>query len=309
MDEPQIPTRLPEEPQAGTDGPFFQRISPLVFTIISLMIIFFLYQFVGGIVTLLLFKGSVTPGNVVLVRWATMIGQILFILIPTLYLVKLRRVSFRECFRLKVPDYKEIVLTIVAVFALQQILQGYMVLQDAIPLPAGLDKLVEQIKELYEQTYRVLLTSESVGEFLFVVLVVAIVPALSEELLFRGLVQSSLAEQISGFQAAVIAGVVFGAYHLNPVAFVPLAALGVFFGFIVYRSGSIIVAVSAHLFNNLIACVAMYLQIGEEFIAVAPGAEVTTGLLLVNNLLFAVVFVAATYYFVVVTRRTPTVDQ
>lgn len=308
MDEPLIPTPPGEEPPAQVDQPFFARLSPLVFAILSLVIIFFLYQFIGGIVTLLLFKGSVTPENVALVRWATMIGQVLLILVPTVYLVKLRRVSYRECFRLRVPDYKEVVLAIVAVFALQQLLQGYMVLQDAIPLPSGLDKLVQQIKDLYEQTYRVLLTSESIGEFMFVVLVVALVPALSEELLFRGLVQSSLAEQLSGLQAAVISGLVFGAYHLNPVAFIPLAGLGVFFGFIVYRSASIIVAVSAHLFNNLIACVAMYLQIGEEFVAVAPGAEVTTSLLLVNNLLFLVVFVVATYYFVVITRPATSVD-
>jgi membrane protease YdiL (CAAX protease family) len=96
--------------------------------------------------------------------------------------------------------------------------------------------------------------------------------------------------------------VIFGAYHLNPFAFVPLAALGTFFGFIVYRSQNITVAISAHFFNNFVACAAVYMRLDEEFIALAPAGDVTPEVLFFNYVLFGAVFVVSTYYFMRVTE-------
>jgi membrane protease YdiL (CAAX protease family) len=133
--------------------------------------------------------------------------------------------------------------------------------------------------------------------------VVALVPALCEELLFRGLVQRSFEEVTPGIRGAVIAGLIFGAYHLNPFALVPVAALGVYLGFIVYRAENISVAISTHFFNNFIACTAAYLKIDDDVVVLAPGGMVTPSVLVMNYGFFAVVFVLATYYFIRVTER------
>jgi len=79
--------------------------------------------------------------------------------------------------------------------------------------------------------------------------------------------------------------------------------LGVYFGYLVYRSGSITVSISAHFFNNFVACVALYLNVNDDFIALAPDGKPTWPALLANFALFGVVFVAATYYFIMITRR------
>jgi len=188
-------------------------------------------------------------------------------------------------------------------FALQQLMQGYMALQDSIPLPPDLQKVLDTFKQMIDQTYRVLVTAKSPLEFLFVVVIVALTPAVCEELLFRGLVQGALGEAVGGFRAAVLAGLIFGIYHLNPFSLVPLVALGVYFGYLVYRSGSITVSISAHFFNNFVACVALYLNVDDDFIALAPSGPWTWPILLGNFALFGLVFVGATYYFIVITRR------
>lgn len=281
--------------------PFFQRIPVLPFALLSLGIIFFLYQFVGGGITFVLFRGTITEENVGLVRWSTLIGQVLFILLPTLLLTKLRGHSPVRYLRLHIPEYREVVLTVIAVFALQQILQGYMALQDAVPLPSKVQEFVTQFKKLFEETYRLLVVSHSPGEFLFVVFVVALVPAFAEELLFRGLVQRSVEEATDGLRAAVVAGIIFGAYHLNPFSFIPLIVLGVYFGFIVYRSRNISVAISAHFFNNFVACAAAYVQLDEDFVAIAPGRHPSTFLVSANSAIFLLVFLLASYYYIHVT--------
>jgi len=106
--------------------------------------------------------------------------------------------------------------------------------------------------------------------------------------------------------AAVVAGIVFGLYHLNPFAVIPLIALGVYFGFVVYITRNIVTAIVAHFINNFVACLALYLNFGEDFIAISPTETPDAGMLAANFILSAVVFVFTTYYLVRVTSRSTT---
>lgn len=300
-------TPVPDTPSLNNQPPLplltpIQRMHPVLFAFLSLGLVFFLYQVIGGGIAFLIGGARVTEDNVALVRWTTVAGQLIFILVPTLLLVRLRRPALLEFFRLRAPDYREIIAVIIAVFALQQMLVGYMALQDMIPLPTELRKFLDVIKKLYEDTYRLLLVANSPLGFVGVVVVAALVPAVAEELLFRGLVQRSFEEVAGGYRGALLAGLIFGAYHLIPTSIVPLAILGIFLGFVVVRTQNITVAMTAHFFNNFVACVAMYLHLDEDFIAVAPTGEATTTSLAANFALFAVVFLAACSYLVLITR-------
>ncbi len=285
------------------------------FVSVSLIGIFFLYQIVGGTITFLLFGMDMADSNVTIVRLATMVGQVLFILIPTVILAKLRFPGRTNVFRFGDFHPGQLLLVLVAVFALQQLLQGYLMLQEAVPLelPPVVQQFVDQIKKLMEQMYRMLTSADSFPEFLFVVLVIAVTPAICEEILFRGLIQTTLEESGThdgggsrpqrGLTAAVIAGIVFGVYHLNPFTLIPLIVLGVYFGFVVYRTQNIVTSIAAHFFNNFLACVVVYLQLDENFIAISPDKFPDSETLLLNFALSSVVFVAATYYLVRITRR------
>lgn len=291
---------IPSSPPA--QEPFLRRLSPVAFAVFSLVTIFMLYQFVAGGLVMVIARGRFTEENIALVRWATLVSQILFILLPTILLVRARFGNVSHFVRLKLPGTRQLILSAVAVFALQQMAQGYMMAQDAIPLPEFVRKVVELFKEMFEQAYRMLVGAETPLEFLFVVLVVAVVPAVAEEFLFRGLVQRSIELKAGGLKAAIIAGFIFGAYHLNPFGIIPLVALGVFFGWLVYRSDNLTIAIAAHFFNNFIACTAIYLQMGEDFIVLAPGGGATPAVVLANFVLFALVFLGAIMYFAVLTR-------
>ncbi|MDL1891538.1 CPBP family intramembrane metalloprotease [Sphingobacteriales bacterium CHB3] len=293
----------------------FQRMPAWAFVSVSLIGIFFLYQIVGGTITFLLFGMDMADSNVTIVRLATMVGQVLFILIPTVILAKLRFPGRTNVFRFGDFHPGQLLLVLVAVFALQQLLQGYLMLQEAVPLelPPVVQQFVDQIKKLMEQMYRMLTSADSFPEFLFVVLVIAVTPAICEEILFRGLIQTTLEESGThdgggsrpqrGLTAAVIAGIVFGVYHLNPFTLIPLIVLGVYFGFVVYRTQNIVTSIAAHFFNNFLACVVVYLQLDENFIAISPDKFPDSETLLLNFALSSVVFVAATYYLVRITRR------
>jgi membrane protease YdiL (CAAX protease family) len=301
MEDPALTGQQP--PMAPVPAvPFLQRIGPIPFALIALASVLFLYQIVGGVITFLLFGMNLSLENIQFVRIATIVGQVLFMLVPTLWFVRARGEEIGRFLRLNVPDYKQIILTVIAMFALQQMLQGYMAVQNAIPLPDVLERAIERVKELFEQTYQLLMTTRSPGEFLFVVVVVALTPAVCEEILFRGLVQRSIEKVTPGLTGAIIAGAIFAGFHLIPYNLVPLTVLGVYFGFVVYRSNSLLVSISTHFFNNFIAVTASYLQLNDDFVAIAPHRTPTPSLMLLNTAFFALVFIASTYYFVQVTR-------
>jgi hypothetical protein len=282
-------------------APFFRRISPVAFVILSLVIVFVLYQLIAGAATILLVGRIPTQETAAWMRLATAAGQILCIFLPTVLLARARYGRVLEPLRLKLPQPRDIIIVGIAVVALQQVLQGYMIAQDSIPLPPQIQRFAEMFKNLIEQTYLMLVSADSPLEFVGVVTAVALVPAIVEELLFRGLVQRDLEKVAGGLRAGVIAGIIFGMYHLNPFSIIPLVILGVFFGFVVYRSQNIVLAMTAHFLNNFIACCVVYLDLGENYLVFAPGAGTSSTMVFFNTLASAVVFVAATYYFVRVT--------
>lgn len=294
----EMPEIRSDAPASPRPTPLFRRMHPVVFTLFSLALVFVLYQLIAGGVTLLIAGGEITQENVGLVRLSTLAGQLLFILIPTLVLAYLRTGAVIRPLRLRLPRVSDLLLVLIAVFALQQVLQGYMVLQDAIPLPPGVQRWVDMIREMFEATYRMLVSATSPIELLGVVVTVALVPSVAEELLFRGLVQRELEASFGGLRGAIAAGVVFALYHMNPFSLVALIALGAYFGFVVYRSGNVTLAIAAHFLNNFLATVAVYLKIDDDFIVSAPAGEADTATLVVNTALFALVFLAATSYFV-----------
>ncbi len=283
--------------------PFWRRILPVPFALLALGIVFLLYQGLGTVLLLALTGGKITVESPALVRWSTLVGEILFMLLPTLLLARLRHGNIRRSLRVTLPEPLQMFVIVVAVFALQQMLQGYMAFQDAIPLPAPLRHIVDLLRKAMEMTYTLLASASEPLEFVFVVVTVALVPAVCEEFLFRGLVQGSLEESYGGLWGAVVTGIIFGMYHLNPINLVPLVALGVFFGYVVYRSGSVLLAVTGHFFNNFMACTALYLQLDDDFILLQPHGGASAAMLLANFVFFTLVFGAALAAFILLTRK------
>ncbi|MEE9288221.1 MAG: CPBP family intramembrane glutamic endopeptidase [Bacteroidota bacterium] len=286
----------PPESQVLTDR---LSISPILYGIIALLVTLVLYQFIGGVITFVLVGADVTDENVDRMRVATMVGHLLLLLVPTFILLKVQTSRVREFIRWKRPSGREVFFVLVSVFALQQILQAYMYLQEQIPLPESVEPFLKQFREFIEATYKTLVMADSLPELLFVVVVVAIVPAVTEEILFRGLVQRNFELGFKGIWGVVVAGAVFGVYHFNPFSLVPLAVLGVFFGYVVYRSGSIVNAILGHFFNNFLAILAIFYGVDEELLVQDGSAgEVDIQTFLINVVLFGGLFLGSTFGFV-----------
>ncbi len=248
------------------------RFKPVGFAILSLVLIFFLYQVVGGGLTFYFFGNAPTSDQALIFRLATMFAELMFILVPTYFLTRIQVYNWRDFLRVRKTDWYYVLLAVVGVIALEQFLEIYLYFQGLIPVPAPLDKFINQFQHAVEHTYKVLITAHSPLEFLFVLLVVGITPAICEETLFRGFVQSNLEMPLSRNKAIIWTGIIFGAYHLDPFTFVALCALGIYFGYLVSTTGSIIVPMVAHFTNNFVSAF-VYYEWGKDSLLAPPGAQ------------------------------------
>ncbi|HEY8936036.1 MAG TPA: CPBP family intramembrane glutamic endopeptidase [Cyclobacteriaceae bacterium] len=100
----------------------------------------------------------------------------------------------------------------------------------------------------------------SFGDLMLCLLVVAIFPAIGEELVFRGMIQNEIWRGSRNIHVAIwISAVIFSAVHFQFFGFFPRLFLGALFGYLYYWSGNLAVPMFAHFFNNGFSVVAMFL--------------------------------------------------
>lgn len=99
--------------------------------------------------------------------------------------------------------------------------------------------------------------------FLIGLLVLAVTPAICEELFFRGYVFSALEDatlknKIKLVTAIILNAALFGVFHMSLVKFLTTAFLGGMIAYIGYKTKSIFPGMIVHFLNNALSCVATY---------------------------------------------------
>ena len=244
-------------------GPL-SKLNPLFFIFMSLALVFFLYQIIGGVMTYA-FLGNdleMMNDNLNLTRIIMSFAQFMFIFFPAVVLVMLQDHNLKETFRLKMPGIPVLILSVIGILVIQPFLQVYLYYQNEIifSLPFG-QEVINQLRELFdtlESATEKLVVATSFPEFLIIVFAIAVTPAICEEFLFRGLVFKNFEKIIPPAKAIFFSGLLFALFHFHPFNIIPLTVLGIFLSFIVYHSGSIYTAVICHFLNNFISAAAVY---------------------------------------------------
>lgn len=130
----------------------------------------------------------------------------------------------------------------------------------------GVERWMREMEDNMAKTTEAILKMKTVSELLVNLFVIAIVPAICEEFLFRGAVQRTIFRIKSNPHVAIwISAIIFSAIHFQFYGFLPRLLLGAAFGYVYFWTGSIWYAVFAHFLNNVYAvCVAYYLQANNQ---------------------------------------------
>jgi uncharacterized protein len=181
---------------------------------------------------------------------ALVISQYLFMLLPAVWIVKKwHTTEIKKYLRIRLSSVPEIILSVLITISLLPFC--YFI---TYSLLEWLD-----IPDIIQNLGNQLFTANSVSELVSLIFVVAITPAICEELFFRGYVQRTM-ERNLGMKSFIITGILFGLFHFQPLGLITLSILGVLFSFFYYRSKSILPPAAAHFTNNFIAIILLYLE-------------------------------------------------
>lgn len=260
-----------DQPDYDPDDDLEIKISPVAAAFIGLAGGFFFYQIVGAILTILIFGIDLESVPVNSMRLMTMAGQILFILLPALLLAMWIYTDVGKIIRIRKPQLTETALYTLGIILLTPLLQSFLYIQNYYfeilaknsSFINSAKSFFDSLNEMVEKTYGNLLTASNIIELLLVIVVVAVVPAISEEAMFRGFIQRSFELRYKKYIAAAVTALFFSLYHFNPYGLIPLFILGTFFGFAAYKSRSLIIPMFLHFLNNFSA-VLLYHIIGDD---------------------------------------------
>lgn len=130
-------------------------------------------------------------------------------------------------------------------------------------LPEWLSDLERWMKNAEDNAARLteaFLNVKTTGGLLFNLFMIALLPAVGEEFLFRGVIQKIFIQMTKNHHLGIwISAILFSALHLQFYGFIPRMLLGVLFGYLLIWSGSMWLPILAHFLNNGFAVIAMYL--------------------------------------------------
>ena len=170
------------------------------------------------------------------------VGQGLMIVPLVLYL-KVKQLSIIDSIRFK--NLKYTTVWFIILFSL-----GLIVLSDE------LDRIIQVYIPApdYIIDLNHLLKPESIFDGFLLFFAVVILAPLGEEIIFRGFLQQILEKQWKDSTRAVLfTALIFSLIHMNPYWFFQIYILGVFLGFLAWKTNSIIAPLILHGLNNFIA--------------------------------------------------------
>jgi membrane protease YdiL (CAAX protease family) len=125
---------------------------------------------------------------------------------------------------------------------------------------SGVEHWMKNAEQNAEEITMAFLKVDTTAGLLFNLFMIAVLPAIGEELLFRGVIQRIFTRMTKNHHWGIwISAILFSALHMQFYGFVPRMLLGVLFGYLLVWSGSMWLPIIAHFLNNGIAVIAFYL--------------------------------------------------
>jgi len=157
----------------------------------------------------------------------------------------------------KKPDFMGILIVLLTLLACIPFLNLTTVINARLDLPEWLDFIESRMisfEESAEHLTVLFLDSSGLQQLTVNMLMIAVLPAVGEELLFRGVFQRLFSEWTKSSHAGIfLAAFIFSFFHFQFFGFLPRLILGIYFGYLLFWSKTVWLPIAAHFFNNGIA--------------------------------------------------------
>jgi uncharacterized protein len=205
------------------------------------------------------------PENMHLAKYIQLLSHLGMFIVPSFFLAWwFGRRIFSYLYLNNNPGIRVLFLSGVIIFAAVPFINFILELNMQMHFPEslrGIENWMRQSEEAAERVTRSFLAVDTIEGLLFNIFLIAVIPAIGEELMFRGVLMRIFRQWFRSPHWAVwITAIIFSAIHMQFFGFLPRMLLGVLFGYLVVFSGSLWPAIVAHFVNNSAAVISYYLH-------------------------------------------------
>jgi len=162
------------------------------------------------------------------------------------------------------PDFKSVLLVIAIIYFSNPLINWLTEINSNLSLPEWMSSVEIWMQNSEDQATKIteaFLSTTSLTTLFTNIAMIGILPALGEELLFRGIIQQLFKKKFGNAHVAIwISAALFSALHMQFFGFLPRLILGAMFGYMLEWSGTLWLPMIAHFVNNATAVVAYYLM-------------------------------------------------
>lgn len=231
------------------------------FRIFVYLLALLLCSLVGAVITMFLAVGN----DIKLLKLGQAVSSILMFVAPPLILYAFtRKRPLREIGFRKVNTAWMLLIGVALMFVSLPVTNQLTAWNEKMNFGSALESLEAMLKQMEDMagdlTER-MLQVDTLGGLLMNLLVIALIPAIGEELTFRGVVQQSLVKHCKNAHVGIIlSAAIFSFIHFQFYGFLPRMFLGIILGYMFYYSGSLWTSILMHFINNGTAVVVAYLE-------------------------------------------------
>lgn len=290
----------------------FRNSSPIVkllFALFAIVVGFTIFIFLGIIFASIFFgtgldalSGKIdtsNPGNIPVLKFLQACFSIGLFVFPPLLTAWFLNGKIGVYLKLnKTFTLYGLMLAIFLLFFSVPIINFLVMINKSIKFPdflKGMEDVFKTMENSAEKTTNAFLEASSVKSYLINLLVIALIPAIGEELTFRGIFQRLFHEWTKNIHIAIfVSAFIFSALHFQFYGFFARWLLGVLLGYLFYWSGNLWLPIIAHFFNNSLAVTLFYIK-GD----LAQKADnIGTGREMIPSVIFSTVLLIVLLYLI-----------
>lgn len=225
------------------------------------------------------------PSDRLNAKFIMILNQFITFLLPSLifllWIHKRKTVQFLHLNNF--PKINLLVFGCLLMIAAYPVTNVILKLNQLIPLGQDLSNLENQANN----TAAVFLIMNTPSEFLMSIFTIAVVPAIAEEVFFRGILQNYLTKQ-NVIKGIFLTAFVFAAIHMQWASFLPRFFLGIVLGYLFYWSKSLWLPILAHFVFNVMQIIPAYYMSSNQMPKSGNLFELPIGLVVLSFVLTAV---------------------
>ncbi|MCE5348256.1 MAG: CPBP family intramembrane metalloprotease [Bacteroidales bacterium] len=213
---------------------------------------------------------GIVESDIPFIRYLLVIQDISLFIIPSIIILALLTPGNQTCRAyIRKPGLNEVILVVVLAFCIFPVTSITGQLNSGMDLPdwlSGVEKWMKEKEDNADSLIDLLMASTLFSSMVLNIITVAVLPAIGEELIFRGVLQKILCNLFrSGHTAIWVTAFLFSTIHFQFYGFIPRFILGLVFGYLYFWSGTLWLPVIVHFVNNVVPVIGGFILGWEKF--------------------------------------------